>query len=622
MKELKTFSGMKVIKAAIDYLRDSLELGIKNRVTDNFENGICKNELNEFSFISTGTLLNVSTGVAYTNNTLNSSDNYNERIIIDNDTLTYSLSATITTTYDGISNYKTPQSTGCKDIPLTPSVINYVWIRYLQTIDPTIFTLHYLTDQKQFYETGDGYEIIVTTTNPVTLPPTAVDGNEYLYLGSVNGTTADYTGRTFFKLKERRAKIVTPLSDLSDRTATYTLNMVGFLDDHIKCISNTATSGVTGTMLVSPNNPHGTTIYDCGFSNDFKVSLHNQIQHTSGIIKNLDLLVEASLLPVEIPGTGAANDAIGITKLDSTEYVVVDGNIISSSTNLGIDSGTGLWQVNLPAVTGLEGFYVYLDKTDNQLKLISNTDVTFKGYPVAGNDYAKLVICEATLCLNGSTQIQSLSDRRVFGTISKRDVQEGLPPIGAIEAYAGSTDPVLIDSKKTWLICDGRVLNVKDYPQLYITIGTTWGGVVGATFCIPDLRDRTIMGKSVSKALGTTGGSDTHHHTLDTSGSINVGTHEHTVPNHVHYMQEYESTYEMQYDAAKWVGRTSSGYLTYSDTAPGNKQMQRLLDHTRSDGTVATTGGGYTVAPSLSGYTAYETALPKYGAMNWIIKYK
>lgn len=46
-----------------------------------------------------------------------------------------------------------------------------------------------------------------------------------------------------------------------------------------------------------------------------------------------------------------------------------------------------------------------------------------------------------------------------------------------------------------WLICDGTQLNIADYPDLYAVIGFNYGGVVGLTFGLPDLRNNVPAGK-------------------------------------------------------------------------------------------------------------------------------
>lgn len=85
--------------------------------------------------------------------------------------------------------------------------------------------------------------------------------------------------------------------------------------------------------------------------------------------------------------------------------------------------------------------------------------------------------------------------------------------IGVIHRFYGNFDP------GGTMACDGRVLNIADYPALFTLIGTIYGGDGITTFALPDLRGRTIVGDSDSTVIGEVIGSDTTD--LDRA---NVGT--------------------------------------------------------------------------------------------------
>lgn len=61
-------------------------------------------------------------------------------------------------------------------------------------------------------------------------------------------------------------------------------------------------------------------------------------------------------------------------------------------------------------------------------------------------------------------------------------------PIGTIQAFAFKHIP------DGWMICDGRWLQVLDYPELFGAIGHTFGKVDDDSFKIPDLRGRFVRG--------------------------------------------------------------------------------------------------------------------------------
>lgn len=81
-----------------------------------------------------------------------------------------------------------------------------------------------------------------------------------------------------------------------------------------------------------------------------------------------------------------------------------------------------------------------------------------------------------------------------------------------------------------WTFCQGQLLQVADYPQLYLQIGNTYGGS-GGTFAVPDLRGRVPIGMGQGSgsnyAQGNTGGAEvvtlaathlpSHTHAIDAS---------------------------------------------------------------------------------------------------------
>jgi microcystin-dependent protein len=61
-------------------------------------------------------------------------------------------------------------------------------------------------------------------------------------------------------------------------------------------------------------------------------------------------------------------------------------------------------------------------------------------------------------------------------------------PVGTIVDFAGSTHPT------GWYLCAGQSFPIASYPELYATIGTTYGGDGITTFNLPDLRGRLTAG--------------------------------------------------------------------------------------------------------------------------------
>jgi len=108
-------------------------------------------------------------------------------------------------------------------------------------------------------------------------------------------------------------------------------------------------------------------------------------------------------------------------------------------------------------------------------------------------------------------------------------------PSGTVTMFAGIAAP------PGWLLCDGSPYLVADYPELHSAIGYIWGGA-GATFNVPDLRQRGPYGPGGGRAVGDTGGSETkdvsHTHSFDDGG------HTHTIASdgdHTHDVTVYAS---------------------------------------------------------------------------------
>lgn len=86
--------------------------------------------------------------------------------------------------------------------------------------------------------------------------------------------------------------------------------------------------------------------------------------------------------------------------------------------------------------------------------------------------------------------------------------------IGTIKIFAGCHPPM------GWLPCDGRIVKIRECPDLYTVIGTTYGGNGRTTFALPDLCGRVVVGTGegenlTGRELGATFGSETVSIDLD-----------------------------------------------------------------------------------------------------------
>jgi microcystin-dependent protein len=76
------------------------------------------------------------------------------------------------------------------------------------------------------------------------------------------------------------------------------------------------------------------------------------------------------------------------------------------------------------------------------------------------------------------------------------------PYLGEIQLSAFYYPP------KDWMFCEGQLLPVHPYADLFGLLGTTYGGDGQNTFALPDLRGRTPVGVDGTHARGAAGGKD------------------------------------------------------------------------------------------------------------------
>jgi len=102
---------------------------------------------------------------------------------------------------------------------------------------------------------------------------------------------------------------------------------------------------------------------------------------------------------------------------------------------------------------------------------------------------------------------------------------------GLIIPWSASTAP------SGFLECDGSSISTTTYANLFAVVGYTYGGS-GASFLLPDLRDRTAVHKSGTKSFASTGGANTVTPTGNIAGSTGATTlTTNQIPAHTHVAQ-------------------------------------------------------------------------------------
>lgn len=396
MKFSQFFSAQRVIKQILDWIQIAKSESIRERVSDVFTDGVMQGEFNNLAIVGKDidlTLLDffhvkVDTGVSYKSG---------ERILIDNASITYDLTNLTHTTNDGLGNpISTPRSTGSYNIPLTAGSVNYIWIAYMQATDDSVFTLHRLTNGKQFYKRTDGYKITVTTAN------TNPDSSQYIFLGQVDLSGANtaitsnisIVNRNLARTQLKRVMIETSSPGKTDRPANYALgpNLYN-LDDHIKAV---------GSGPITPFNPHGVTLEDMGVSTNQTVEVHRKVEHTNGIV-TLALAPTTSGLFVQRVQITPGDDYVLVKALVAGEFAVVNG-LAFDFTNIPTDT-----QLNFTgAANGTYNIY-YDSVTLTFGKTLSNID----------SDTTKLFLASTIwdgTTIPGDGNLSVPFDKRRFGT--------------------------------------------------------------------------------------------------------------------------------------------------------------------------------------------------------------
>ncbi|MBC7951113.1 MAG: tail fiber protein [Rhodospirillaceae bacterium] len=188
--------------------------------------------------------------------------------------------------------------------------------------------------------------------------------------------------------------------------------------------------------------------------------------------------------------------------------------------------------------------------------------------------------------------------------------------IGSIVPWAGGFEP------EDWFFCDGRLLQINQYPALASILGTRFGGNGQTTFALPNLSQKFLLGQGTSTVpnmptinVGATGGTATgqlsglpsHSHafsgtvTATLSASIINGT------------QAAPTSATSAGVLTRITSSSTSSVAMYASTVTGPTDIGSLTVTPPIFDTTAGTGITGVPAP-----TAFST-LPPYQTLNYII---
>jgi len=419
-----------VLVSDLDRAQFTKEQAITLRLGDEFNYGVVPDSwsLAEGApFLITvlsSTSINVGTGIAY--------DSNGQRIAIDGPSLiTYNLANATTQTDNGIGGTTlTPISTGSAGITITASAPNYIYITYLNTTDPTIFTISEYNNSRLFVSGTDGYRIDVEASlNGGPSPGVSI------FLGEVDASeTVITTGRLTFNLKPDNLLAVVP-------TAGQTLAALG--DPYVPGQSITFPYHVkgVGTGIITPTNVHGLSLADISGTS----STQPQLFLASGLAASQTSITSALYGVVQRGGGGFIPPGYGydnfeIFGLSSSESLLINGSTVTDAI---ITQNYLFYFLSAAGVPLSPGFYtIYYNATTAQLLLAANGSPAQTAYRVFGLTTSTFVNSNtlplATVEANpnnfllwvidwtgatGPNSILTWTDERLFGTVNSNTLQ-------------------------------------------------------------------------------------------------------------------------------------------------------------------------------------------------------
>lgn len=157
------------------------------------------------------------------------------------------------------------------------------------------------------------------------------------------------------------------------------------------------------------------------------------------------------------------------------------------------------------------------------------------------------------------------------------------------------------EAREDWILCDG--------------------GSDGKDGTVPDLRGRMILGASDEHEAGSTGGSETHSHSI--TGTVgSSGSHSHTLSGSVG--STTLSTSQMPSHSHRYTTVTTSGSISAAGTGVGTYAIDTgntggSSSHSHSDSFSVSSGGSH--SHSLSNASATDAKnLPLFYALTYIMR--
>jgi len=269
-------------------------------------------------------------------------------------------------------------------------------------------------------------------------------------------------------------------------------------------------------------------------------------------MKKLSIILSLALLPVlllaQIPN-----------KINYQGYLTDASGAVNGSPNITFriydvnSGGTALWAENHPSVNVSEGrFHVLLGNYtaldlpfDKQYYLGIQVETNSEFLPrielsSVAYSYNSKNADNAKAIADNTVGTKKIRDKAVTKDKLSSDVQatlgEGAVPIGAVIDWWRPDNTWEVPDG--FAICDGSRVNDADSP------------LNGKT--LPNLKDRFIRGATDFKDIGTTGGSESHNHTVNIDHN-HASVNSSTTGEHLHIWSYYTGS------SKKWYTANSSG---------------------------------------------------------------
>jgi microcystin-dependent protein len=182
--------------------------------------------------------------------------------------------------------------------------------------------------------------------------------------------------------------------------------------------------------------------------------------------------------------------------------------------------------------------------------------------------------------------------------------------IGEVRAFAFGYNP------EYWIPCDGRQLNVQQYPALFSILGARFGGNGSSTFNVPNLSCFAVMGAGQGQTPPLS-----NRNFSATTGSAAVALTNNQLPDHDHNVNGYVGiAAEANYSNTPVMGTSYLSNFFSKDSAGAKTNLSGYVDPQTNPVTLSPDSLSPIGTPSSSG-VAHENRQP-FTVLNYCICYQ